>query len=316
MTTEVKEIVSPALSNKSSSDVAEQYNKIADAYTTSLSEKFWKETRAYTFTKFVMEEGGGKDTLRGATILDLGCGSGEFSRWAMTQGASRVVGMDISEQQIALAKKLGEKQARDLQLLAKMGEGPPPPPMKQSYLVRDASTLESDNNPGEFDTVFAVHLLCYCQNREEMRRMLLSAASRLREGGRLFGVSECLSSTSKGKAPERVFGEIKGGLMFSYEMMTKKNSDEQQQQQHPQDFCPCKLFFRKSDQITYGFTTFPVHESTLGFEALTETGFRVNWIGLRLTCSPEGRSMFPPNVLHSLTEDYGRAMCYYAATKL
>ena len=35
--------------------------------------------------------------LRGKRIVDLGCGFGWFARWAMTQGAAGVLGVDLSE---------------------------------------------------------------------------------------------------------------------------------------------------------------------------------------------------------------------------
>jgi len=42
--------------------------------------------------------------LNGLTVIDLGCGFGWFCRWAREQGATRVVGIDISEKMLARAQ--------------------------------------------------------------------------------------------------------------------------------------------------------------------------------------------------------------------
>lgn len=42
--------------------------------------------------------------LRGKRVVDLGCGFGWFARWARTQGASRVLGLDLSENMLARAR--------------------------------------------------------------------------------------------------------------------------------------------------------------------------------------------------------------------
>jgi SAM-dependent methyltransferase len=42
--------------------------------------------------------------LRGARIVDLGCGFGWFCRWAAQQGAASVLGLDVSENMLARAR--------------------------------------------------------------------------------------------------------------------------------------------------------------------------------------------------------------------
>ena len=42
--------------------------------------------------------------LRGLRIVDLGCGFGWFCRWARTEGAASVLGLDVSEAMLARAK--------------------------------------------------------------------------------------------------------------------------------------------------------------------------------------------------------------------
>ena len=42
--------------------------------------------------------------MRGKRALDLGCGFGWIARWAMTQGAASVLGVDLSENMLARAR--------------------------------------------------------------------------------------------------------------------------------------------------------------------------------------------------------------------
>jgi SAM-dependent methyltransferase len=44
--------------------------------------------------------------LNGLDVLDLGCGYGWFCRWARTQGARRVAGVDVSELMLARARSM------------------------------------------------------------------------------------------------------------------------------------------------------------------------------------------------------------------
>ncbi len=49
--------------------------------------------------------------LRGRAVLDLGCGFGWFCRWARGQGASRILGIDVSEKMLARARDTTEDTA-------------------------------------------------------------------------------------------------------------------------------------------------------------------------------------------------------------
>lgn len=42
--------------------------------------------------------------VRGRRVVDLGCGFGWFCRWARTQGAAHVLGLDVSERMLARAR--------------------------------------------------------------------------------------------------------------------------------------------------------------------------------------------------------------------
>jgi SAM-dependent methyltransferase len=49
--------------------------------------------------------------LRQASVVDLGCGYGWFSRWAREQGARSVLGLDISDKMLDQARALTEDEA-------------------------------------------------------------------------------------------------------------------------------------------------------------------------------------------------------------
>lgn len=44
-------------------------------------------------------------SLKGKTVLDLGCGAGNFAKYCVENGAAQVVGLDISEKMINKAKR-------------------------------------------------------------------------------------------------------------------------------------------------------------------------------------------------------------------
>jgi SAM-dependent methyltransferase len=49
--------------------------------------------------------------LNGRDVLDLGCGYGWFCRWARSQGAGRVTGIDVSELMLARARSMTDDAA-------------------------------------------------------------------------------------------------------------------------------------------------------------------------------------------------------------
>lgn len=42
--------------------------------------------------------------MKGKSVVDLGCGYGWFCRWALAQGASEILGIDVSEKMLARAR--------------------------------------------------------------------------------------------------------------------------------------------------------------------------------------------------------------------
>jgi ubiquinone/menaquinone biosynthesis C-methylase UbiE len=98
--------------------------------------------------------------LRGRTVLDLGCGFGWFCRWARENGATRVLGIDVSEKMLT--------RARDTT-----------PDAAISYTQADMERLEL--SPASFDLVYSSLALHYIANLDgllsEVHRSLVEGGS-------------------------------------------------------------------------------------------------------------------------------------------
>jgi SAM-dependent methyltransferase len=82
----------------------------------------------------------GRDTLLGASVLDVGCGSGLFSIAAQQLGAAKVVGVDVNPRCIAVSR----------QNVARLAPGAP-------VVFQEASALSPTSMQplGQFDLVYA-----------------------------------------------------------------------------------------------------------------------------------------------------------------
>ena len=282
----------------SAGQIAAQFDPIASLHKTAMDEELWTHTTFFTFTNYVLD--GKLDLLKDASVLELGCGEGSFCRWAATQGAINIVGVDISQQQINIAREIERCNPRAKNTSCTI-----------EYIVQDVMNIDGAEI-GQFDVILAPHILCYSRNREELQRMLKAMSSCLKRNGRLIGLRECLDSATRGKASMKVKGELVGGPMYSYELVPSADSDKDL---HPQDFCQCKFAFRNSDGTPWAFTTFAVRELTM-IEMFIEAGFKVNSIGPRLSCSPEGHRLFPPDFIKKHLDDLGKFYNYFDVTKL
>lgn len=106
--------------------------------------------------------------VKGKRVLDVACGEGHFTRLLRRAGAAEVVGVDISERMIDLARAQEARQ-----------------PLGIEYRVEDAKTVAEQ---ADFDLVVGVWLLVYAQTRAELAQMCRGLASRLNSGGRLVTV--------------------------------------------------------------------------------------------------------------------------------
>ena len=127
--------------------MAAYYDTIAEQYKQSKELPFRLHIETYTYFHLLGE-------LADKSILDLGCGEGFYTRKFRRKGAARVVGVDISEKMIELARL---QEARV--------------PLGIEYIVRDVIEL---GEIGSFDLVVASYLLNYAQTKEQLRSLTLS----------------------------------------------------------------------------------------------------------------------------------------------
>jgi SAM-dependent methyltransferase len=106
--------------------------------------------------------------LAGLEALDLASGEGHYARMLRGLGAARVIGVDISEGMIALAR---ESEARE--------------PLGVEYVKAAVDDL---GVVGAFDVASAVYLLHYAPTREQLSAMCRTIAANLRPGGRLVAM--------------------------------------------------------------------------------------------------------------------------------
>jgi SAM-dependent methyltransferase len=99
------------------------------------------------------------------SVLDLACGSGIYTRVLKEAGAKRVVGIDISEEQIKIARRTEMNN-----------------PLGIEYFVGDAGTYDFVKR-GSFDVVTAVFLLEYASSREGLQQICRNVYLALRAGG-------------------------------------------------------------------------------------------------------------------------------------
>ena len=102
------------------------------------------------------------EPVKNKTILDVGCGDGTIARMIAERGAD-VVGYDISEEQISLAKKSESEK-----------------PLGIKYFV---SSPEKFTHKKKFDKALAAMVLCYSKDKNRLQNIFDSTYSLLKKGG-------------------------------------------------------------------------------------------------------------------------------------
>ena len=138
------------------------YNAIAARYKRAKQQPWRSFIESFTLLSLVGD-------LSGLSVVDLACGEGHYTRILRRQGAGSVVGLDLSEGMIALAR--AEESAR---------------PLGIRYLVGDGRTLEFSES---FDLAAAAYLLNYARSRAELDAMCRGIAHCLKPGGRFVTVN-------------------------------------------------------------------------------------------------------------------------------
>jgi SAM-dependent methyltransferase len=147
-----------------------QYDEIAEQYKESQQLEIFRII-SHTMSHWIGD-------VAGRSVLELACGVGDGARAIKQAGAGRVVGVDVSEQMIRLAREAEAKQ-----------------PLGIEYIARAAQEL---GRIGEFDIVTATFLLHYARNREELHDMARAAYLNLRPGCRRASATAARSGVNPG----------------------------------------------------------------------------------------------------------------------
>lgn len=106
--------------------------------------------------------------IEGLTILELACGLGYYCRKAVEWGASRAVGVDISEAMVDAARVNAKGDKR-----------------LEFHVADCGQPFEF----GQFDIVLAPWLLNYSSNQNQLVDMWSNIYKSLKPGGRIIGIS-------------------------------------------------------------------------------------------------------------------------------
>lgn len=107
--------------------------------------------------------------VSGRAVLDLGCGSGLYTRTLRELGAASVAGVDSSEGMLGFARRRAAAEGMDI-----------------SYFAREADAPPAEGDPeldGRFDLVYSVYVLCYAPTRQALSGFCRTARRALRPEG-------------------------------------------------------------------------------------------------------------------------------------
>ncbi|NJM71378.1 MAG: class I SAM-dependent methyltransferase [Scytonema sp. RU_4_4] len=158
------------------------YDSIAQQYKKSKQLPFRLHIEAYTYFHLV-------GNLVGKSLLDLACGEGFYTRQFKLQGAARVIGVEISEKMIELARQEEAREPQDIE-----------------YILGDVLELDKIDS---FDLVVASYLLNYAQTREQLLKMCQSIFVNLRPGGRFVTINNNDSQPPQSYLTTEKYGFIK-----------------------------------------------------------------------------------------------------------
>ena len=173
------------------------YDKFAKQYKASKRLPFREYIEWYSYSKLLGD-------ISQRSVLDLACGEGYYTRRIKQKGADKVVGVDISEEMIRLAKQQEQNH-----------------PLGVDYILGDAITL---GGIGKFDLVVASYLLNYAQTKEQLLKMFQTIAANLESGGRFVGINnnpdqppESFRICEKYGFTKSISGPLKEGAAITYE---------------------------------------------------------------------------------------------------
>ncbi|MEV0222164.1 class I SAM-dependent methyltransferase [Streptomyces sp. NPDC050704] len=140
-------------------DLAEAYERMASAL------PLREHVEAHTLFALLGDIGG-------RAVLDLGCGSGLYTRRLRELGAATVTGIDSSDGMLDFARRRAAAAGLDI-----------------TYLSREATTPPAEGDPeldGRFDLVSSVYVLCFAPTRQALAGFCRTARRALRPAGGRF----------------------------------------------------------------------------------------------------------------------------------
>ena len=215
----------------------EVYDDIAREYQESKQLPFRSALEAYTLLDLLGD-------VQDATVYDLACGDGFYTRQIKQAGAANVTGVDISSEMIRLARQIEREQ-----------------PLGCRYVHQDAVEFA----PAEpADIVTAVYLFNYASTAAQLLRMCRAARGALCPNGRLVGVNDNYfnppragASWTKYGFERSLIGPLGEGAPIRYRFTTQGGED-------------------------FEFDNYYLEPETYR-DALTNAGFvNVEWVDLRL----------------------------------
>lgn len=142
----------------------QQYDEIGEAFEGFKSLPLMRYGEVPSFLGLVGD-------VRGRSILDLACGTGFYSREFKRRGAGDVLGVDISAEMIAAARRSEERE-----------------PLGVRYEIGDVAELRTLER--RYDIALGVQCLNYAEDIATMERMCRNIHRSLVEGGQFFVLAQ------------------------------------------------------------------------------------------------------------------------------
>lgn len=155
------------------------YDEHADVYDLSYEAPVRRHVEGFTFLRLLGD-------VRGLSILDVACGDGMYTRMLKQLGAASVLGVDISEHMIDVARAKEQRA-----------------PLGLTYVVADAADM---GQLGMFDVVSAAYLLHYAPTHEHLARVCRALHANLKPGGRLVTLVANPSFPEVGRSDYTTYG--------------------------------------------------------------------------------------------------------------
>ena len=164
----------------------------------------WRDLlEQHTFMELAKGGKCGQVKVGANTIVDLACGEGHYTR-ALRKAfpkAERVMGVDISEKMITLAKEKEENK-----------------PIGIKYVVQDVREEAEAKDEERFDLATAAWLLVYCKSVNELKEMCKAVANYVKPGGRFLTIitNPQMAFDSEGTPKSVILGEMQSNVLSRY----------------------------------------------------------------------------------------------------